>query len=279
VSLATLLAYLAAGGVAYAGYRARALSAIGALAACLVGGTIFGFGGLVWALLLVLFFVSSSALSFVKASDSRKRQAAETFEKGGTRDAAQVFANGGVAAIIALASGLSGAGLWSPLFGAYVGALATATADTWATEIGVLSKAQPRLIITGRPVPRGTSGGVTWLGSSASAAGGAIIGVAALLLAVTSNPGAGASRFLLLSGLLGGLAGSIADSLLGATVQASYRCPRCDKPTESRPHDCGTPTIRTRGISWINNDLVNLLATIVGAVVGGLPWWLLAVGN
>ena len=70
--------------------------------------------------------------------------------------------------------------------------------------------------------------------------------------------------------LSGGLAGSLADSLLGATLQASYRCPACGKITESRVHWCGTPTQLVKGLPWVNNDLVNLLATLVGALVGGV---------
>src|SRR5205085_7234697 len=120
------------------GYRAGALTFDGAVAACLVGGTIFGFGGLGWAALLVLFFVSSSALSFVKVADARKVKAAETFEKGGRRDAAQVLANGGIAALLSLLSLLMTSAA-PGLFSGHVGALAAGTADTWAAEIVILS--------------------------------------------------------------------------------------------------------------------------------------------
>ena len=270
-------AYLAAGVVAYLGFRAGALSASGAVAACLVGGTIFGFGGVGWAILLALFFISSSALSFFKARDSRKIKAAETFEKGGRRDAAQVFANGGVAALIALLAGvavypfidLAGNPYLPFLFGAYAGALAAATADTWATEIGVLSRTAPRMITTGRVAEAGTSGAVTWIGSIASIAGALFIGLAAALLAVIFGPSQDISLGLMVAALTGGVAGSLADSLLGATVQATYWCPRCQKATESHMHRCGTETQIRRGLAFVNNDLVNLMATVAGAAVAG----------
>ncbi|MEO8287425.1 MAG: DUF92 domain-containing protein [Chloroflexota bacterium] len=266
------LAYLAAAVIAYAGYRARALTIDGAVAACLVGGTVFGFGQLGCALLLVLFFASSSLLSFFKTDDARKRRAAETFEKGGKRDAAQVLANGGVAALAALLLVLSNGSAAAVYLGAFVGALAAATADTWATEIGVLSRNAPRLITTGRIVPAGTSGGVTWLGSAAAMLGAGVIGIGAALLAgisilPISHPGVFS---LVAAGLIGGTAGMLGDSLLGATVQASYWCPQCNKPTESRIHTCGTPTELRHGLPWLNNDLVNVAGTLIGALVAAL---------
>ncbi len=265
-------AYALAGAIGYAGYRARALTPGGALAACLVGGTIFGFGGLAWAALLVLFFVSSSALSFVAANHPRKRRAAGQFEKGSTRDAVQVLANGGAAALAALLYGLSmppDQALW---FAAFVGALAAATADTWATEIGVLNPAPPRLLTTGRPVEPGTSGAVTLLGTSAAFAGGLLIGFCAAALA--AFPGAALPSLpfpaTILSGLLGGGVGMLADSLLGATVQAAYLCPACGTPTESRVHRCGTPTVLVRGYPPITNDVVNIAGTLTGTLVAVL---------
>ena len=171
--------------VGYAGYRARALSPSGAIAACLVGGTIFGFGGLAWAMVLIAFFISSSLLSFFKASDTRKLQASQTFEKGGKRDAAQVLANGGVAAALAALSTPLGGVTLTYLFAGFVGALAAATADTWAPEIGVLSKARPRLLTTWKIVDAGTSGAVTLTGIGAALAGAmflGIVGAAAVLL-------------------------------------------------------------------------------------------------
>lgn len=264
-----LLSYLLAAAIGYLGYRARALSLSGAVAACVVGGTVFGFGGLGAAALLVAFFASSSLLSFFKAGDPAKRRAAETFDKGGRRDAAQVVANGGVAALVALL----GYFFPSPLLaGAFLGSLAAATADTWATEVGVLSSKRPRLITTGAVVEVGTSGGVTLVGSVSAAAGALFIGiVAALLSLLPVGSGLAAWAFsAIASALVGGIAGSFADSLLGATVQASYYCPACAKLTESRVHRCGNVSTPVGGAAWVNNDLVNLAATAVGGAVGGV---------
>ncbi len=269
-----VIAYLVAGVIGFAGYRARALTWDGALAASLIGGTVFGFGGWISAILLVLFFASSSALSFVGKRNVRKRSAEETFDKGGKRDAAQVLANGGVAAIAAMLYGVLGASAASLMFGAFVGALAEATADTWATEIGVLSSAPPRLVTTGRQVEAGTSGGLTALGSAAGMLGAAIIGTVSACLVfipqlhLRTGDSVSAAWPIFLAALAGGTVGMFADSLLGATLQASYFCPLCKKPTESRIHGCGTPTTLVRGLRWITNDVVNLAGTLVGALVG-----------
>ena len=140
---------LAIGGLAY--WRGS-LSAGGVLGAVLVGTTVFGLGGWVWGGTLVAFFASSSLLSHFQAG--RKAVFAEKFAKGSRRDLGQVLANGGVAALLALLVGLLGKG--SPVYPllafAFFGALATVNADTWATELGVLSRHTPRLMTTGRPV-------------------------------------------------------------------------------------------------------------------------------
>jgi uncharacterized membrane protein len=95
--------------------------------------------------------------------------------------------------------------------------------------------------------------------------------VAALLLLLPIESGLVAAALpALVCALVGGTAGSFADSLLGATVQASYYCPACAKPTESRVHRCGTGSMLVRGVAWMNNDVVNLAATAIGAAVGGV---------
>jgi uncharacterized protein (TIGR00297 family) len=262
------------------GYWRGALKGSGVVGAVLTGTLIFGLGGWEWGALLIAFFVSSSALSFYRAED--KEGLTEKFAKGHRRDLGQALANGGVAALAAVFSKvlsplylpLSGGEVW--WFAACVGAMAAVNADTWATELGVLSPHPPRLITTGRQVEVGASGGVTWLGTAASLGGAAFIGLLGGLGALAVGQGWAAAGVLLLAAAAGGLAGSLFDSLLGATVQAIYWCDACQKETERKVHRCGAETRLVRGWPWLGNDLVNLIASAVGALVAaGIGWALL----
>ena len=244
----------------YLGYQRRALTRSGWLGAVITGTAIFGFGGLAPGLLLIAFFVSSSLLTLYK--ESAKAEVAESFAKGGPRDLGQALANGGVASVVAVLYGLAGEPPW--LFAAFVGAIAEANADTWATELGVLSPQQPRLITSGRVVAPGASGGVTWLGTSAALGGAGLIGGLAALFY-------GDWRLLTLAAIAG-LLGSLLDSLLGATIQGIYFSERRGKETE-RPIDRdGTPNLHVRGWTWMNNDVVNFLGTLTGAFIGLLAY-------
>jgi len=263
---------LAIGGLAY--WR-RSLSASGVLGAALVGTVIFGFGGWVRGLLLIAFFLSSSLLSHYH--DRRKAALAEKFAKGNRRDLGQTLANGGIAALLALAIGLTGAssGFYAALALAFYGALATVNADTWATELGVLARSQPRLLTTGRPVPVGTSGGVTAAGFAAALAGAAFIGaIGFVLIQAAARLSMGvwllSDWVVVLAAAVSGVLGSTFDSLLGATVQAIYVCDQCGVETERTVHRCGQRTRLLRGWRWLNNDWVNFLASGAGALVAGV---------
>ena len=181
-------------------------------------------------MLLLAFFISGSLLT--KAAEGG----------GGERSARQVVANGGVAALAALA------GSWP----AFAGALAAATADTWATEIGAFSSTPPRLITSRLPVPRGVSGGITPLGTAGGVVGAAVMGVLAWVLGPHELQLAGVVA-------LAGVAGMLLDSLLGATVQGAFE---------------REPIQPARGYAWLDNDAVNLAATLSGAGLAAAGWLL-----
>lgn len=210
----------------------------GATAALAVGlATAWGFG---WrgCVLLLAFFVSSSLVS-----------------KTPRRNERQVAANGGVAALAALA------GSWP----AFAGALAAATADTWATEIGTRARAAPRLITTGAPVPAGTSGGITLLGTAGGVAGALLLAAVAVWL--QSLPRAFG---LVIVGA--GVLGMFLDSWVGATLQGRFACPDCGLHTERRDMVCHRSVQLVRGFAWLDNDAVNLAATLGGAAVTAAGW-------
>ncbi|MGE5675677.1 MAG: DUF92 domain-containing protein, partial [Mycobacterium leprae] len=234
------------------------LSPSGVLGAIITGTLLFGLGGWAGGLSLVGFFLSSSVLSHLFRS--RKRTAEEEYAKTGTRDLGQALANGGVAALLAVPLAATGDLRY---LGALVGSLAAANADTWATELGVLSRRPPRLITNLQVVEAGASGAISVAGTLAAAGGAAFVALAA----AAANP---ALLRSVLGIALGGLLGAMVDSLLGATIQSQYWCPQCQKATERHIHRCGTETRLYRGLPWMGNDLVNLITTVVGAVVGFL---------
>lgn len=242
--------------VSFTGWRLRALSRSGAVAAVLVGTATIAGTSWVGGLLLGAFFVSSTLLS------RRHAQRSEA-AKGGTRDAKQVIANGGVAAAAALSSPWAGVDTAIVLAAA---SLAAATADTWATEIGSRSGRVPRMLLSRRPTTVGMSGGVTAPGTVASLAGATFIGlVAATGIAV----GVGAADAILAGAIvsLAGVGGSLIDSLVGEIAQQRRWCDACERWTESSVHACGTKTIHMAGVKWIDNDVVNLACTTGGLLL------------
>ena len=213
---------------------------------------------------LFAFFFTSIALS--RVGSARKRRLLD-LSKGGPRDAWQVAANGGVATTCATVAALLSRGSGAPshfayaLFWAYAGAYAAATADTWATEVGSAFGGTPRSIVGFGRVATGLSGGVTIAGTLAMIAGAAWIAL------VWSALDATALGFAIVT--VAGCAGALVDSLLGATLQVMFRCPRCERETELELHGCGMHALPQRGLRWMTNDAVNAFATLAGAIVAG----------
>lgn len=243
--------------VALVAMRFKALTTSGVVAAVVIG-TISVAAGWDWVVVLLAFFTVTSALSGIGAADKRVRTES-VVEKFGGRDAWQVLANGGAFAVAAGMFAETGELSWKV---AGFGALAAATSDSWATEIGTLSRKSPWSITNGRHVPAGTSGGITVPGTLAAIGGAAFISLVSLL--------AGWKPGLSVCVLIGGIAGSTADSLIGGTLQMRRRCIECGAFTERRVHNCGGTTRLVRGISGFDNDGVNAASTIIGGLVAYL---------
>ncbi|MNJ26694.1 DUF92 domain-containing protein [Paenibacillus bouchesdurhonensis] len=261
--------------VSAAAYWKRSLSLSGMIAAAVMGTVYFGAGNLFWFGILLLFFVSSSVFSKLKAD--QKRETEKSYAKSGKRDAAQVMANGGLGMAACVGNALWPNPGWALFF---VGVMASVTADTWATEWGSLSRKPPRSIVNGKPLSPGTSGGVSLLGSTAALAGAAIIGGAGWLLIIWS----GLTSYIYLPlfywmmiGSLSGFAGAMLDSYLGATLQSMYRCLVCGRSVEVTRH-CDANTVPLRGLKWLNNDMVNMISSLAaGGIALVLGTWLIEV--
>ncbi|MBI5878144.1 MAG: DUF92 domain-containing protein [Chloroflexi bacterium] len=259
--------------IGLAAQRRGALTRDGVAGAAIVGTLTFGLGGFAWAVVVVAFFVSSSALTRYGAE--RKRESSAEFAKGGRRDLAQTLANGGAAAVLAVSGAIFPA-YTLPIFAAFAGAMAAVTADTWATELGMLSLTPPRMVTTWRETRTGENGAVSTLGLISAATGALLIGSAALLGRYVEGFFAdvplSAYLWLPTTALIAGFIGSVVDSLLGATVQALYYCASDAAYTEKPIHACGRPAILTRGLAWMDNDVVNFLASLAGAVTAVLVY-------
>jgi len=247
-----------------AGHAARRgrLTTGGEYAAFAVG-TAAVTGGVMWATSLLVFFYTSVLLSEWRAGDKRQRSQG-VLPDARSRDAWQVLANGGLFAVAAIGWGVFGS--WHAGLFAF-GALATAAADTWATEVGMALAATPVSLVTGRRVEPGTSGGVSAFGTAAAVGGAFVI---ALCAVVSFTVPFDVPR--LEAVFVGGVAGALADSLLGATLQSKRWCDVCEAWTERRVHTCGYRSHHVKGIRWMTNDLVNFIATAIGGVTAITVW-------
>jgi len=251
-----LIAALAFAGVAFA---LKLLSKSGAVATAILGGVVFGGGGGYFMVPLLVFFLTSSLLS--KIGRDRKANANKGDFKGSVRDAAQVFANGGVAGTLVLIYALtvrhSDYSQSRLLLIYYLAAIAAANADTWATEIGKFSLHPPRFLRDWKTVAPGTSGAISLLGTFGAALG-------AILIPLSALPFWHLNLVELITPILCGFFASLVDSVLGATLQGVYEDPTTGEITES-PELAGKEARPVRGFRLLNNDGVNFLSCLAGA--------------
>lgn len=206
-------------------YQRKSLDLFGSAVMIIMGIVIIFSAGTNWLLLIILFLVMS--LLATKYSKKYKMSLGE-FE--GRRTSKNVISNGVVACFMAAFGGY-----YLPFVGGFIGAIATATSDTLASEIGVLDQ-NPRLITTFQKVNPGTNGAVSVLGTAVGMAGAAVIGIAAYFLGIMPN-----ALSAILVSIISGTVGCFMDSILGALFENQ---------------------------GWITNEHVNLIATVVGAIVG-----------
>ncbi|KAI9325971.1 integral membrane protein DUF92-domain-containing protein [Zopfochytrium polystomum] len=277
-----LLAIPLCGALAYHGIIRQSLSVSGAIAAVLVGLATFTHPSPLFSAALITFYLSSSRLTKVGAR--RKKKLEEGYEDSSKRTATQVLSNGVTGSALCLLHHMMVGAIarrppMSPpgIPNAFVGHYACCNGDTWASELGILNRSLPRLITTFAPVPPGTNGAISLQGTLASAAGGAVVGLASALgLWGSGCLSIGVTITLTLLGTFCGLVGSLIDSLLGATLQqtryhkrkrqvvADFRRPKAAAGEVSGDFDI------ISGWEVLDNHQVNFISSLLVSVGAGL---------
>ncbi|KAF9307098.1 Transmembrane protein 19 [Mortierella antarctica] len=284
------------------GLSKGSLAPSGAMAATVVGMGTFTNTPYVFSTVLMTFYLSSSRLTKYKSDIKKKLE--EDHKEGGGRTAIQVFSNGAVGTLIAIAfqyvywtTESRPATLFmsdwraSTLIFAYIGHYACCNGDTWSSELGILNKGWPTLITTFKKVPPGTNGGVSALGLGASIGGGLLIGVMAALSVLVqqavettfvwsrSKGLVGFDTFLaavdpkflfslVLAGAGAGFFGSLLDSVLGATVQKSNYSTK-NKIITYKAAEEDDEVKAISGWDILDNHQVNFVSSLIIAVATG----------
>jgi uncharacterized protein (TIGR00297 family) len=253
-AVAAILAFF----ISFLSFRLKLLTKSGGIAVFILAVFLYGFGGWMWTVPMVTFFLMSSLISIL--GKNRKKESDLFFEKTSRRDFWQVAANGGLGGILVALYYFFQLEL---LYIFYVSSIAAVCADTWATEIGTFFRSKTYNILSFKIVEPGVSGGVSFYGFAGVFFGAFVISVSAL-------PWINLESFYFISLIiLAGAFGSIIDSLLGATIQYQLKCVKCFKITEKKNH-CGKTALPVRGKKWINNDMVNFSCGISGGLFGFL---------
>ncbi|KAJ2805440.1 hypothetical protein H4S07_004020 [Coemansia furcata] len=256
----------------------QSLSGSGAIAAAFVGLSTASNDNILFTIVLLVFFVSSSY--WTKYQARAKAKLDQGYAKASRRNWKQVLCNGGMGAVISIVyqynfdgrrpeeMSLEERKLMTLLIWGYIGFYSCCAADTWASELGTLSSDWPVLITTLKQVPPGTNGGISKLGLLASFAGGALIGLAADVTLWIQYFGAYRSGALPkipynMLGSVFGMLGSLIDSLLGATMQASYAVDKriaSDISVDELKKIKGVVMVAGRDI--LSNNMVNVVASV-----------------
>lgn len=219
-------------------YKVRIANISAMLSATLFGVVIIISSGFSWFFILLAFFILGGVFTRYKYSYKLARGIAQG--KGGVRGYKNVFSNSLAALSLSVAYGVFPSH-GEYLLAAFLGSVATATGDTLASEIGETYRGEPRMITTFKKVPSGTDGGISSLGEGAALFG---VGVIAILAFIFIQPDIN----LVTAVVAGGFIGTNIDSVFGATFQQK---------------------------GYLSNNGVNLFATISGALISGIIYYLL----
>ena len=244
--------------ISISSYKFKFLNFRGTLAIFLLASVIFGLGGWKWTVPLLVFFVLSSLISKLKRKTPSVTEI--YIEKSMPRNGIQVLANGGIGGILVILNYFFPSELFYIVF---VSSVAAVCADTWSTEIGTFKQSATVNILSFKEIQQGASGGISIPGTIGGVLGASIIAASSLMWLGLKH-----INYIIFI-IFAGIVGNLFDSILGASLQAKYKCNVCSKITERNFH-CGQNSILIKGFKIINNDMVNFATAAMGGLFGFL---------
>lgn len=238
-------------------YKRESVSISGFISMILISSIFIWNNGLLYLIVLFSMFLSSSLISKYK-KEFKTKLTEKVLKKHGPRDMVQAFSNLGVAFICFLIYVFTKNEVY--IIALYC-SVATSNADSWASEIGVLSTSKPVLITNFKKCKPGISGGITLLGTFSGVLGSIFIALIAVIIHDISDLNINKTQlFLLIS--LSGIFGFILDSILGATIQIVYI-----NEQNEETENLAFGKIKSRGIQLVNNDMINFISSVFVAIL------------
>lgn len=139
--------------------------------------------------------------------------------------------------------------------------------DSVSSDVGTFSITEPYDIFKRKKVTKGLSGGISILGTASSLI---CAGLISAFTCISMN--LNISNFIIITSIIFGQ--TIVDSFLGSIVQVKYICKKCKRVSEKNIC-CNTQTEKISGISWINNNMVNLMSSIIITIVASVIYLIL----
>jgi uncharacterized protein (TIGR00297 family) len=210
----------------------KLLTPVGNLNGAILGVLVWGTLGWRGYLIVMLFFVLGSALTFVRIEQKTAEGIAE--ERSGMRGAGNVWSSALAASLCAIATLFFPSPIKELLVLGYVASFCTKLSDTTASEVGKAYGKTTYLITNLKSVPRGTEGAVSLEGTLAGALASVILATIAWGIGLIDPAG-------IIWCIIAAFVATTIESLIGATLESHF--------------------------TWLTNDLVNLINTVIGAIV------------
>ncbi len=238
-----MLGFVISAAIAVLAYYKDALNTSGATTATVIGTIIYGFGGPMPFIILMLFFASSALIGRFNDTDAPMR------------GSLQVLASAGFGAYFVLRYGVSGHQYYLALF---LVSLSVSTADTWSSELGRMSKTPSFHPFKLKPMTKGLSGAVSFLGLFAALMGSMVIALTGLVIIPDLT--------LFVVVIISGFIGALIDSWLGL-VQVKFKDEHTarieDNKTHTNVYHSGFKHLNNTGVNFLSNGIVVLIVYVL----------------